>query len=271
MKKLAIRQNASDVLGQGVAQFPPNGFPRACGEPGIGGAARMGGALNGTSRRHSKAQMLASLFLGAWFAASASLSANALSSKSPLDVNAPLNGAPANGQRTPAQQQPTEQKSGPASNRSSGQPQATKQDGNRPQDKPAGQDKRPGRRPPRPYPGPGRPPGQNYPSPRPPVYHHPHYGQGWPSYAWGGGNGWRLHQFFLGDMRGVNRWHRPYFFPGGYFPAVYLDRMQPIPPELMWYLPPVPPGYEIGYFEGYCLVFDPISLRVVSVIDLYRY
>jgi hypothetical protein len=33
----------------------------------------------------------------------------------------------------------------------------------------------------------------------------------------------------------------------------------------------VPPGYEIGYYDGYCLVYDPYSLEIVSVIDLYRY
>jgi hypothetical protein len=39
----------------------------------------------------------------------------------------------------------------------------------------------------------------------------------------------------------------------------------------MVYLPPVPPGYEIGYFDGYCLVYDPYTLRIESVLDLYRY
>jgi hypothetical protein len=58
---------------------------------------------------------------------------------------------------------------------------------------------------------------------------------------------------------------------GGYFPRIYLERIQPIPPDLTVYLPPVPPGYEVGYYDGYCLVYDPFTLRIVSVIDLYRY
>jgi hypothetical protein len=144
-------------------------------------------------------------------------------------------------------------------------------------------------RPPRPNPGPGprppqnggsgrptpgRPPSQGYPphapSPRPPV-HHPPYHPGRPNYIWGGGNGWRLHQFFLGDMRRINRMHRHQFYEGGYFPRVFVAHIQPISPDLMAYLPPVPPGLEIGYYDGYCLIYDPDSLRIFSVIDLYRY
>jgi len=65
--------------------------------------------------------------------------------------------------------------------------------------------------------------------------------------------------------------HRHHFFIGGYFPRIFLDRIQPIPPGLMVYLPPVPPGFEIGYYDGYCLVYDPQTLAIVSVIDLYGY
>jgi hypothetical protein len=39
----------------------------------------------------------------------------------------------------------------------------------------------------------------------------------------------------------------------------------------MTYLPPVPLGYEVGYYDGYCLVYDPNSLLVASVFDLYQY
>jgi hypothetical protein len=51
----------------------------------------------------------------------------------------------------------------------------------------------------------------------------------------------------------------------------FTDPLQPIPPDLMIYPPPVPPGYEVGYYDGYCLLYDPGTLRIVSVIDLYRY
>jgi hypothetical protein len=136
------------------------------------------------------------------------------------------------------------------------------------------QNDHPATRPGRPGNGYLHPPGR--PAPRPPAYYpphygHPHYGPPRPHYVWGGGNGWRLRHFFLGDMRPVRGWHRHPLFIGGYFPQAHLARIQPIPEHLMVYLPPVPPGYEIGYFDGYCLIYDPYTLRIESVLDLYRY
>jgi hypothetical protein len=129
--------------------------------------------------------------------------------------------------------------------------------------------------PPRPAPGPARPPVHhqppNYPPPRPPVYHHMPYGHGNPHYAWGYGNGGRLRRFFLGDARYIYRPHRRLLFSGGYLPGMYLKDMEPIPPTLMKYLPRVPRGFEIGYYDGYCLVYDPEILWILSAIDLYRY
>jgi hypothetical protein len=103
------------------------------------------------------------------------------------------------------------------------------------------------------------------------VYQHPHYGPRRPTYVWGGGNGWRLRHFFLGDAPRMQRWHRNRLFTGAYFPAIYLENIQPVPPSLMEYLPPIPMGYEVGYYDGYCLIYDPGTLRIVSVIDLYLY
>jgi hypothetical protein len=65
--------------------------------------------------------------------------------------------------------------------------------------------------------------------------------------------------------------HRHRLFAGGYFPMRYLQGIQPIPLSLMGYLPPIPDGYEVGYYDGYCIIYDPDTLRVLSAIDLYRY
>jgi hypothetical protein len=65
--------------------------------------------------------------------------------------------------------------------------------------------------------------------------------------------------------------HRHYFRVGGYLPPMVVDRIQPVPNDLMVYLPPVPPELEVGYYDGYCLLYDPYTLEVFSVIDLYRY
>jgi hypothetical protein len=37
---------------------------------------------------------------------------------------------------------------------------------------------------------------------------------------------------------------------------------------LLGYLPPPPPGYAIGYFDGYMVVYDPASFQILSWVDL---
>jgi hypothetical protein len=119
--------------------------------------------------------------------------------------------------------------------------------------------------------GPVRPPSHNHPSPRPPAYHPRLHGHKNPHYVWGGNNGWRLRRYFFEDMRHIHEERRRPILAGRYLPHVYLAHIRPIPSDLMVYLPPIPPGYEVGYYNGYGLVYDPYSGWVLSVIDLYRY
>ena len=127
----------------------------------------------------------------------------------------------------------------------------------------------PSNRPPR-GPRPVRPPRPN--APRPPRGHYPpHYAHGYPHYEWGIGNGWRLRQYFYPDMRREHWMYRHPIQAGGYLSPWLLANIRPIPWELMSYLPPVPPGFEAGYINGYCLVYDQDTLRVIAVIDLREY
>ncbi len=72
-------------------------------------------------------------------------------------------------------------------------------------------------------------------------------------------------------MARINRSRRYHFVIGGYFPRTYLGLFQPVPPDILMYLPPVPPGYAIGYYQGYTVVYDPVTLQIISVLDLYQY
>jgi len=72
-------------------------------------------------------------------------------------------------------------------------------------------------------------------------------------------------------MARLNRARRFHFYSGMYFPPTYLPLFQPIPPSLMVYLPPPPPGYALGYYGGYAVVYDPTTRFVASVIDLFNY
>jgi hypothetical protein len=66
----------------------------------------------------------------------------------------------------------------------------------------------------------------------------------------------------------INRGRRPVFVIGGYIPFGDRGYFSPVPPDLIAYLPPVPPGYTIGYFDGYCVVYDPVSFAILNFIDL---
>lgn len=218
-----------------------------------------------------------SLALPTWLWASASFLGR------PLNSNSQQQGGPDKAQQPPSPQPPPRGDRGQGNNRPPAQSEPPKSGDGHPQHRPSRPSTNP--RPTqtggpavklgRPGSSPSRPPAQNHPpahpAPRPPAHHYPHHRPVRPHYAWGAGNGWRLHQFFLGDIRPMSRSHRSNFFIGGYFPQILLDRIRPIPQGLMVDLPPVPPGFEIGYFGGYCLVYDPYSLEIVGLIDLYRY
>lgn len=80
----------------------------------------------------------------------------------------------------------------------------------------------------------------------------------------------RLHSYYMSQLRGINRADRPVFVVGGYFPYEEIEYLSPLPPDLYGTLPPPPPGYEIGYCDGYVVVYDPVTYFIVSVIDLLQ-
>ena len=46
--------------------------------------------------------------------------------------------------------------------------------------------------------------------------------------------------------------------------------LTPLPPNLYGYLPPPPPGYQVAYYQGYVVVYDPRTGFIVNVVDLLR-
>jgi hypothetical protein len=60
------------------------------------------------------------------------------------------------------------------------------------------------------------------------------------------------------------------FVVGGYFPFGDIQYLSPLPPPLIGYLPPVPPGYAVGYFDGYVVVYDPSTYFILNLIDLLQ-
>lgn len=135
--------------------------------------------------------------------------------------------------------------------------------GNRPG--PGAGNVRPPVRPVRPNPGGSRPPvrpGRPAQWGRPP--------QNRPSYNFRPNDRDSLRRYYQSRFRSINRSRRPVFSIGGFFPYASIQYLSPLPASLYGTLPPPPPGYAMGYYDGYVIVYDPVSYVIVNVIDLLQ-
>ncbi len=146
----------------------------------------------------------------------------------------------------------------------------------------SGANGRPQIQPPRPGPGgptppvrPTRPSRPNPPRPSRPVRPNrpPQWGrppQNRPSYSFRRTDRDALRRHYLSHLRYINRARRPHFAMGGYFPYGDIGYLSPLPPTLYGALPPPPFGYSMGYFDGYVVVYDPVSYFIANVVDLLQ-
>jgi Ni/Co efflux regulator RcnB len=72
-------------------------------------------------------------------------------------------------------------------------------------------------------------------------------------------------------QKDVDRWRhnphgRPHFVRGERIPGSY--RFQPVPRAYYSEVPPPPPGYQYGYYDGYVVAYDPTTRVVADVLDL---
>jgi hypothetical protein len=135
-----------------------------------------------------------------------------------------------------------------------GRPGAGNQGGNRPKPQP-----------PRPQPSRPQP---SRPGNRPPQWGRPP--QNRPSYNFRPNDRDYLRRHYLSRLRYINRARRPSFAIGGFFPYGDVPYLSPLPPALYGYLPPPPTGYSMGYFDGYVVVYDPITYFIANVVDLLQ-
>lgn len=92
--------------------------------------------------------------------------------------------------------------------------------------------------------------------------------QAHPSYQFRSQDVSRLRQYYRTKITSVSRTNRVQISEGGYVPQTVVTYIQPVPVEVVQVLPPPPPGYLIGFYDGYVIVYDPNTLFVVTVIDL---
>jgi Ni/Co efflux regulator RcnB len=82
-------------------------------------------------------------------------------------------------------------------------------------------------------------------------------------------NNYRDHfaQHYRGDAANWrNRRDRVRFDRGQRIPVGY--RVQPVPVAYYRDVPPPPPGYRYGYYEGYVVAYDPTTRVIGDVLDL---
>lgn len=80
-------------------------------------------------------------------------------------------------------------------------------------------------------------------------------------------DGPKLRQHYKGIEK-VDRARRAEYRIGARLPDDWRRRMHPVPAAVIRELPPLPPGYAVGYFDGYCVAYDPTTLMIADVIDL---
>jgi hypothetical protein len=51
-------------------------------------------------------------------------------------------------------------------------------------------------------------------------------------------------------------------------PSPAFPYLSPVPSWMRDLLPPVPPQYAMGYYDGYVVVYDPMIYWIADVVDL---
>ncbi|QNI37560.1 hypothetical protein [Edaphobacter albus] len=75
--------------------------------------------------------------------------------------------------------------------------------------------------------------------------------------------------FYSHYRRDADRWRgkkRPKFARGYAIPQGYYIR--PVPRSYWQGVPPPPPGYQYGYYDGYVVSYDPTTRIIADVLDL---
>ncbi len=61
---------------------------------------------------------------------------------------------------------------------------------------------------------------------------------------------------------------RKKYYRNGTLPPGWQKRFRPMPPVLIQELPPIPYGYQRGYYDGYAVVVDPRTRIIYDVMDI---
>lgn len=73
-------------------------------------------------------------------------------------------------------------------------------------------------------------------------------------------------RYYRSDVERYRNRKRPVFAPGYTIPRNYSIR--PVPQSYWRGMPPPPPGYQYGYYDGYMVAYDPTTRIIADVMDL---
>lgn len=77
-----------------------------------------------------------------------------------------------------------------------------------------------------------------------------------------------LRSYYGTRLRTIRRSGRPSLGPGTYFPAEFIPAIQPVSQDAWGSLPPIPAGFQPGFYEGFVMVYDPVTFWISGVTDL---
>ena len=78
----------------------------------------------------------------------------------------------------------------------------------------------------------------------------------------------QLRSHYARNLKNVKTANRPHFQRGERIPQSYRSHITPVPASVRRGLPPPPAGYQVGYYQGYSVVYDPTTYVILSVLDL---
>ncbi len=82
----------------------------------------------------------------------------------------------------------------------------------------------------------------------------------------------KLRDHYRGNFRQTDHIdvaHRTAFRVGMRLSGDWRARIHPVPEAIIGELPPIPAGLEIGYLDGYAIVYDPGTGEIVETLDVY--
>jgi Ni/Co efflux regulator RcnB len=91
-----------------------------------------------------------------------------------------------------------------------------------------------------------------------------------PDYHFRAEDGQRFASHYRGNVEQVRKHpdRRHHIRAGEPLPSDFRGHLKAVPQSYYQYVPPPPPGYRLGYYDGYVVAYNPTTQIVADVLDL---